>query len=396
MKSFFPESKKRFFSLFLAVLTIFIALSSQMSFAEPSYSESADGKYPSVSAERAVLISCEDKSVLYEKNSRTRAGMASTTKIMTGLLAAEYIEKVGLEKPVTVDAEAVGIEGSSVYLKKGEVLLLKDLLYSTMLASANDAAAALAIEISGSIEAFVEKMNQKAEELGLSDTHFENPHGLSDENHYTTAYDLAILSAYAMEKGIFRDAVSMKSYTFKTEGMTRSVSNHNRLLFSYDGAIGVKTGFTKATGRCLVTAAERDGVRLIAVTLNAPDDWQDHREMLDFGFSRLKRVTLVRAGEFSCSIPVVNGKKASVICENTADIAATVDSFTCDSEKITVRTELPRFVYADIEKGEVLGSLLFIYEGEIIARVDITAVEASPSIAYEKSTKEKIAEIFGK
>ena len=211
--------------------------------------------------------------------------MASTTKIMTALVA---IESSPLDKNVMISDMAIGTEGSSLYLKKGEIMSMSDLLMGLMLRSANDAAAAIAYEISGSIEAFADKMNEKAASIGVTDTHFTNPHGLDDENHYTTAADLAIITAEALKNDTFLEIVSTEKCIIKNfDGEARLLTNHNKLLSLYDGAIGVKTGFTKKSGRCLVGAAERDGMRLIAVTINAPDDWNDHEALFDFGFSRL-------------------------------------------------------------------------------------------------------------
>lgn len=237
----------------------------------------------SLSAKSAALYDPSTKSFLYTKNADTRLPMASTTKIMTALVA---IERCPLEKEVLVADEAIGTEGSSLYLKKGEALTMGDLLMGLMLRSANDAAAAIAYEISGGIEAFSELMNEKASALGLVDTHFTNPHGLDDEDHYTTAKELALLSAAALENDTFRDIVSTKKCIIKNaDGEARLLINHNKMLGSYEGSIGVKTGFTKRSGRSLVSAAERGNVRLITVTINAPDDWRDHKTMLDYGFS---------------------------------------------------------------------------------------------------------------
>ncbi len=233
---------------------------------------------PSVSAQSAILYDCTASRVLYEKNADKKALIASTTKIMTGLLIAEQCD---LDEDVSIPEEAVGVEGSSLYLKNGEVLSVGDLLYGLMLQSGNDAAVALAIHCGGSVEAFVSMMNEKADELHLSGAHFANPNGLDDEGNYATARDLALLTQYALENETFAEVVSTKTATL---GGNRAVTNHNKLLWRYDGCIGVKTGFTRAAGRILVSAAERDGRRLVAVTIGAPDDWNDHTKLLDYGF----------------------------------------------------------------------------------------------------------------
>lgn len=239
-----------------------------------------------LSAKSAVLYDPRSESFLYSKNADARLPMASTTKIMTALVA---IESSSLEATVDISDDAVGTEGSSLYLKKGEKMTMGDLLFGLMLRSANDAAAAIAYEISGSIEAFAEKMNEKAEVLGLTDTHFTNPHGLDDKEHYTTARELAIITGEALKNDTFLRIVSTKKQIItNSDGESRLLINHNKLLNMYENTIGVKTGFTKKSGRCLVGAAERDGVRLITVTINAPDDWKDHTTLLDYGFLKLK------------------------------------------------------------------------------------------------------------
>lgn len=234
---------------------------------------------PSVSAKSAILYDCTASRVLYEKDADRQSLIASTTKIMTGLLVCERCQ---MDDAVQIPDQAVGVEGSSLYLKQGETLCVEDLLYGLMLQSGNDAAVALAIHCGGSVEEFVVLMNQKAAELQLTNTHFANPNGLDDEQNYSTAHDLAVLSQYALVNPIFAQTVATKTATL---GGNRSVANHNKLLWRYDGCIGVKTGFTRAAGRILVSAAERDGRRLVAVTIGAPDDWNDHTKLLDYGFS---------------------------------------------------------------------------------------------------------------
>ena len=245
----------------------------------------SSGQAPKTSARAAALYEPKSDTFLYTKNENQRLGMASTTKIMTALVALENAE---LEKVIRVDDRAVGIEGSSIYLKENEELSIEALIYSLMLRSANDAALALAYEISGSVEEFSRLMNEKAEGLGLTDTSFTNPHGLDNKDHYTSARDLAILTAAALKNEKFKEIVSTYKITIQSSTTERLLVNHNKLLTGYDGCIGVKTGYTKKSGRSLVSAAERNGVTLISVTIDDPDDWIDHKKMLDYGFSRYK------------------------------------------------------------------------------------------------------------
>lgn len=235
---------------------------------------------PQVSAKSAALLDGTTGECLYVKNGEQRALIASTTKIMTGLLVCEAGE---LDRTVTVPDAAVGLEGSSMYLKKDETLTRRDLLYGMMLHSGNDAALTLAISVSGSEGAFVRQMNLRARALGLTQTHFANPHGLDSGENYSTALDLAHLAQAALQNAQLRAVVSTK--TAVCAG--RTLTNHNKLLWRYDGCIGVKTGYTRHAGRILVSAAERDGRMLIAVTISDPDDWRDHTALLDYGFAVL-------------------------------------------------------------------------------------------------------------
>lgn len=243
-----------------------------------------------LSAKHAVVMDAATGKVLYAQEANERCLIASTTKIMTGLIICEECD---LTQEISVPPEAAGIEGSSIYLKAGERVLMEDLLYGMMLQSGNDAAAALAIAHSGSMEAFALRMNARAQELGLHDTHFANPHGLDAEENYSTAADLARLGAAAMENETFARVVSTRQHRFGQ----RVVTNHNKLLWRYEGAEGVKTGFTKKAGRILVSSAMRQGRRLICVTINAPDDWNDHASLLDEGFSHFEPCLLCRKGQ---------------------------------------------------------------------------------------------------
>lgn len=312
-------------------------------------------------AAAADIVMEQSGYVLSAGNAHTRMGMASTTKIMTALLA---IERLDPETVVTVPKEAVGIEGSSIYLTEGEQITVSDLLYGLMLESGNDAATALAIAAGGTVEDFVRLMNERAAELGLEDTHFSNPHGLSADDHYTTAYDLARLTCAALENETFATIVSCKTKTI-SDGR-RYLSNHNRLLRSYEGCIGVKTGYTLATGRTLVTAAERDGLTLVAVTLNDRSDWADHTRLLDYGFAHYESVAL--EGVSGTPLPVVGG-----VAESVSVSAADGSVVLPKGQTVTRRLVLPRFVYAPVEQGDVLGYAEYYCEGERIAVLPLTA-----------------------
>lgn len=248
-----------------------------------AFSVPAKANAPGVSAASAILIDAQTGKVIYEKNADRKMPMASTTKIMTAICT---LENINSNVPITVNSDAAGIEGSSVYLSPGERITIKELLCAMLLNSGNDAATALALEVGGSIDGFAKIMNKTAKKIGTVATNFTNPSGLYEENHYTTARDLAKIAAYAMENPLIRWMVSTKEMKISNgeKGGARFLKNHNKLLWQYEGCTGIKTGYTKKCGRCLVSSAKRNGKELIAVTLNAPDDWRDHTALFNYGF----------------------------------------------------------------------------------------------------------------
>ena len=309
---------------------------------------------PDLSAQSAILIEAESGVSILEKNASTRLPMASTTKIMTALVA---LESASPDTVITVPACAVGIEGSSIYLVEGEQLTLEELLYALLLESANDAAIAIAIGVCGSVEQFCERMNQKALRLGLQDTHFTNPHGLDDAEHYTTAEDLAQIARAALRNELIANIVATRKTTIPHAGEdgVRLLVNHNKLLRLCEDCIGVKTGYTSQSGRCLVSAAERNGVTVIAVTLNAPNDWNDHQAMFEYGFSSYARTQLCAEGEFRIPIPVVGGKDSYVLACNKQALSATLPT----NHSIKVVYLHRTFEYSPICEGESLGRVSF-------------------------------------
>ncbi len=322
------------------------------------------------SAESAVLYEPTGKTFIYTKNENKKLAMASTTKILTALIALENTEP---DEIIEVDARACGIEGSSIYLKEGEKLTALDLIYAVMLQSANDASEALAYKISGSIEDFAVLMNEYAYSLGLSDSNFTNPHGLDDKNHYTTAHDLALIAAKALENPVFKEISSTYRKEIRSSLVTRILGNHNKLLKSYDGCIGVKTGYTKKSGRSLVSAAERDGLLLICVTIDAPDDWNDHKTLLDCGYSLYEMRNLACEDEFSYQIPVIGGDKETVTVKNNASLSKVFKKTDGDFK---THVKLSRYFSAPINKGDILGEVIFAdCEGNQIGKLNLYADE---------------------
>lgn len=317
-------------------------------------------KAEAVSAQKAYVLDAVSGRVLYEKNPTERSLIASTTKIMTALIVCEQCNVLDRMR---IPKEAVGIEGSSMYLKEGEVLTLQELLYGLMLSSGNDAAVALAIYCGGTVEGFAELMNDKARNLGLSGTHFENPNGLDSPGHYSTAKDLGKLAAYAMENPIFAKTVSTKSLKVGE----RYLTNHNKLLWRLEGADGVKTGFTKAAGRILVSSAIRDGRRLIAVTIDDPSDWNDHAALLEEGFSRYQVREIVREGDPIGILEVMGGENHKVEVLAAEDFSYAL----APEERPQLALPGPGFVYAPAVEGADAGYAYVLIEGKAVGKVPV-------------------------
>ena len=313
-----------------------------------------------VSAQKAIVMDAQTGRVYFEKDADSRSLIASTTKIMTALVVCRQCNVLDR---VQIPKEAVGIEGSSMYLREGEVLTVQELLYGLMLHSGNDAAVALAIYCGGTVEGFVQLMNDKAHRLGLTGTHFENPHGLDSPNHYSTARDLATLAAYAMKDPVFCQTVSTKSVRVGN----RSLRNHNKLLWRVDGADGVKTGFTKAAGRILVSSASRDGRRLICVTINDGNDWVDHATLLENGFSRYTLQQIVSKGNRIGTAEVVSGQSQRVQLLAAEDFSYPL----AQDEAVQIVLSGPGFEYAPVVQGEKAGYAYICIGDSCVGKVSV-------------------------
>ncbi len=304
----------------------------------------------------AILVDAQSGRVLYEKNADEKRMIASITKLMTALVAAESTPD--FLDLVTIRPEWTDIEGTSIYLKAGEQLSLETLLYGMLLESGNDAALAVAGYCAGNVETFVDWMNQRAASLGMTNTHFANPNGLNAEGHYSTAADMARLATACMENELIGRIVSTKSISFGV----RTFTNHNKLLWQYEGCVGMKTGYTQMAGRTLVSCAQRNGQRLIAVTLSDPDDWQDHAALLDYGFENYPRFVMCRADKDFRRVPVT-GSLVRFVTVRTADEAAYPLSLT---EQVRAEVSLPKSVEAPVKKGAVAGKITFYLNGEAV------------------------------
>ena len=331
------------------------------------------GRALAISAGKAILMDGQTGRILFEKQANDCSLIASTTKIMTALIVAQQCNVLDI---VSVPKEAVGIEGSSMYLQEGERLTVQELLYGLMLSSGNDAAVALAMYCSGTVEAFVEVMNAKARQLGLMHTHFANPHGLDAPGHYSTATDLALLASYAMTDPIFAQTVSTKSVRVGE----RYLTNHNKLLWQVDGADGVKTGYTKAAGRILVSSAVRCGRRLICVTIDDRNDWLDHKTLYDGGFANFHQQQLVELGQTMGYVTVFGGT------EDCVEVLAAED-FTfalAPGEQISFRLSIGEFVYAPVVEGANAGFAYVCVDGKAVGKVALVYDKTIEMIPQQK------------
>ena len=371
--------KKIYFIVFIIVILNIATINTTASTTKKEFSEH-------ISAKSAVLYEPTRCKFLYQKNADQKLPMASTTKIMTAIVVAN---ECAMDEVVIIGNESGGVEGSSAYLREGDKYTILELLYALMLQSANDAAAALAYYVSGGIDEFANLMNQTAKSLELENTNFTNPHGLDNEDHYTTAKDLAKIGAALLSNETLKNIVSTYSRSFTLEDRTRTYINHNKLLQSYDGCTGVKTGFTKKSGRCLVSSAERDGISLICVTINATSDWSDHKNLLDFGFNSLECIDLCTPGDYLNNIDLLNGEKESVKVSAKEKISIVLEKNNYDIQE---RIILPRYITAPVNKGDIVGQVIYNIDNEVYT-IDITADE-TVYLNKKKTILNKLTKIF--
>lgn len=325
---------------------------------------------PEITAKSAIVIEAATGKVLYEKNAEERRYPASTTKVITLITALEYGK---LNDIVTASANSAATEGSSLWLSQGEQLKLLDMLYGIMLISGNDATVAVAEHISGSVENFAKLMTKKAHSLGAVNSNFTNTSGLPDENHYSTAHDLAKITAYGYKNPMFAQIVSTQHKVIPWPGKDhdRDLYNENKMLWLYDGANGVKTGYTDAAGRCLISGAKRNGIQLIVVVLDSERMWDDSITLLDYGFSQLKQVPLINKGDILKTVKINEGKTDDVklLAANDIAVAMTED----DTNKFTTVICAPNKIDAPVTVGQKLGIVKIMYNNEEVARTDLIA-----------------------
>ncbi|MCR4718351.1 MAG: D-alanyl-D-alanine carboxypeptidase [Firmicutes bacterium] len=320
----------------------------------PCFAEETRGSY--------ILMESDTRQIIKKENENARLPIASTTKIMTAVIA---LENAAPDDIFTVSQNAQNQEGSSIYLREGDRISVSNLLYGLMLNSGNDTAVALAEGVSGSTDAFCNLMNKKAREIGCKNTNFKNPNGLNEEGHYSTAYDMALIMVYAMKNEELSKIMSTKRYNIDDGTSITYLKNHNKLLWQYEYCTGGKTGYTKASGRCLVTSAEKDGIRLVAVTLNCPDDWKEHTKLFDYGFETVKDTKVIEKGSILAT-KTINGKKVNLIAAEDAKIPL-ADGKKCNiTGKIYLKEK-----NSDIQIGDNLGYAKIYYNNYPVTSVAI-------------------------
>ncbi|MDK2799906.1 MAG: hypothetical protein PWQ70_1525 [Clostridiales bacterium] len=349
----------------------------------PTYAEVID-----ISASSAVVMDTVTGRVLYEKNAHQKRPMASTTKIMTAIVA---LENGNLNDIVTTSAKAAYVEGSSIWLEEGEKQRLEDLIYGLLLSSGNDAAIVIAEHIGGSVEEFAKMMTKKAHAIGAINTSFKNPNGLDEDGHYTTAYDLGLITRYALKNKKFSEIVKTEQKKIPWQGhkWDRLLKNHNRLLKMYDGCDGVKTGFTKKSGRCLVSSATRNEWQVVVVTLNAPNDWEDHKKLFNYAFDNYKLQVVCEKGEFMKTLPVLDGKKdmISLVASDTLFIPLKKE----EKPKIQIKYEVPDYVIAPVVYGQKVGKINILLDEMEYGSIPLVSIhnvdKKDVKLAFEKIMK---------
>lgn len=341
----------------------------------------------STHAASAILMDAESGRILYQQDAHQTRLIASITKLMTALVAVEQCDD--LEELVTIQPSWVGSEGSSIYLKAGEEITLKALLYGMLLQSGNDAALSVACFIAGDESSFARLMNEKAAELGMKNSSFANASGLNAEGHYSTAYDMALLACACLKNEVLAEICATRSITIGT----RTFVNHNKLLWRCKDCVGMKTGYTERAGRTLVSAARRDGQTLVCVTLNDGDDWNDHEKLFDYGFSQYPRQMLCEQGQQFGVIPV----SGSLIPVLEVQAAETVGYPLKEGERPEVKVELAPQLEAPVEPGRQVGKAIWTLEGTPVAETKLICVGgAERDVRPPRTLKERIIELFTK
>ena len=350
-----------------------------------------DDPLPNMTATAAIVIEASTGHVLYERNPDQQMFPASTTKMMTLITALEH---GGLDEIVTVGPGAYNAEGSTLWLDVGEKIPLGELLYGMMLISGNDGAIAIAEHCDGTVANFAAHMTQRAHDLGAVNTNFTNANGLPDSNHYTTARDLAIMAAHGYTLPHFEEIVSTKEISFGwVHDDTKLLRNENQMLWLYRGANGIKTGYTEAAGRCLISGAKQNGVQLIVVVLDSLYIWNDSLFLLDYGFGRVSSQTLIQSGQVVKSLPIISGRRKSMQVKTAGEIIMPV--FSGDDNAYEIVYDLPESLTAPIKSGEKIGKIRVVLpNGHEAASVDVVTTLDVEQKSFFRMILDKILSFF--
>ena len=350
----------------------------------------AGDKLQNMTATSAIVIEAKTGHVIYEREAHKKMYPASTTNMMTLITA---LENADLDDIVTVSSNASGAEGSTLWLEVGEKIPLGDLLSGMMMISGNDAAIAIAEHVDGSVPKFAAHMTKRAKELGAKGTNFTNANGLPDPNHYTTAYDLAIMAAYGYSLDNFERIVSTKEQIFPwVHDDAHLLRNENQMLWLYQGGNGVKTGYTDAAGRCLVSASNRNGVQLIAVVLDSLYMWNDSIELLDYGFSKVEKKSLVKPDETIDTLPILSGRRHTMEVKTTNEVI--LPTFKDDDKAYEIDYDVPTFLRAPVKKGDTVGKVRVLCDGREVAESKIVATSDVEQKSFFKMVLNKIRSLF--
>ena len=350
---------------------------------------SSNADYSLTSAKAMCVMESGSKRVLYSKNEETKLAMASTTKIMTAITAIENCSD--LDKKFVISPKSVGISGTSLYLRNGEEFSLRDLLYGLMLISGNDASVAIGEYVGGSTQKFVEMMNNTAKKIGAKNSHFDNTHGLDSKTHYTTAYDLALITSYAMQNDTFKEIVSTQNRKItNSDGKTRYLKNKNKLLFSLDGCCGVKTGFTNDAGRCLVTSCERDGMNIVCVVLNCGPMFEESCSLIEKAFDEYHLIDLTSGYAFKNTINVEDGREEKVKIGTYGKYLYPLKNE--EIKKVSYVYDINKNVEAPVDKGTEVGEAKIFIDNNLHFSEKIYTMES----VRRNSIFEKIKDLIKK
>lgn len=373
------KTKRILFSLFFVFIFVVIAFSSSVT------SSAFASNTPYTSAKSMVVIETKNNNILYSKNENAKLPMASTTKIVTAITVIDNCKD--LDELVIIPKEATHVEGSSIYLKENEELSIRELLYGLMLQSGNDSAVALALHVGGTIDNFCVLMNQTAKKCNAKDTNFKNPHGLDNSEHYTTAYDLAKITSYALKNDDFRDIVSCKKYVTKEKEKTtkRTLINKNKLLNSLDGCIGVKTGYTSRAGRCLVSACLRDNLETVCVVLNCGPMFEESASLLNLANKEYENYVVFPDYNYVSNITVENGEVGDVKVYSKTGLSLVIRRNT--ASLVRVEYDYPNLIKAPVLKDQVVGTVKVFYENNLVFEENLFTIEAVDSIIINSKLK---------